>query len=172
MSSQRILITGPESSGKSTLARQMAWALDGIYVAEYARRYLIAQQGAYEEGDLLHIARKQMQLEQAASRHDTLVFCDTGPFVLAVWSMVKYGRIAPEVQQLVQQADYDLILLCQTDLPWSYDPLREHPKPADREALYQRYVHYVTTSGLPFAIIKGEDRLQQGLAHINALRNG
>ena len=136
----RVLITGPESSGKTTLARRLAWALDGRYVAEAARAYLNARGGRYTEADLVPILQRQLAAERAAAAAGaSLVVCDTGPEVLEVWSLVKYGRVAPAIAAARRAAYYDLALLCAPDLPYAPDPLRETPDPAARRRLFDRY---------------------------------
>lgn len=162
---KRILVTGPESSGKSTLARQLAWALDGIYVPEFARSYLQQTSGYYTEEDLVRIWQGQLSAEQCAPQllEGALLVCDTGPYVLHVWSEVKYGRIAPVIVQAVETANYDLVLLCKPDLPWQADPLREHPSQADRTHLFGRYVQLLDTQQQPYKIIAGNHRIEQAM---------
>ncbi|OAV45258.1 AAA family ATPase [Lewinella sp. 4G2] len=156
----KILITGPESSGKSTLARRLAIALSGTYVPEFAREYLAERNGEYEREDLVAILRGQQNLERAAelSGRSPLV-CDTGALVLYVWSQVKYGAAHPLITQAVAKMDYDHIFLCAPDLPWAPDPLREHSDPADRQAIFDRYVAVLEDFGLSYRVVAGEDRL-------------
>lgn len=151
---RRILITGPESSGKSTLARDLAWSLDAVYIREYAREYLQASQGIYTSADLLAIWQGQAQLQNNWSSKHTLC-CDTGPIVMYVWSMVKYQRVHPEIALAVQEMSYDHILLCSPDLPWRADPLRDAPDLTQRQALYAQYLQLVSDCGIPFTIISG-----------------
>ncbi|NJB85133.1 nicotinamide riboside kinase [Lewinella marina] len=156
----RILVTGPESSGKSTLSRQLAWALDGIFVAEQARHYLQELPRPYTAEDLPRIWRRQRRAEEEAlATGASFLVCDTGPEVIRVWSEVKYGYCDPVVLSAARQRTYDLTLLCRPDLPWSYDPLREHPDARDRMKIHQRYRQY-----LPGAVeIRGDNRLTQAL---------
>lgn len=155
-----ILVTGPESSGKTTLARQLAWALDGRFVAEASRDYLELHGSNYVEADLPKIWSKQAEAEDAARASSaSFIVCDTGPEVIRVWAEVKYGRCPPAVLKAYADRTYDLTLLCTPDLPWAPDPLREAPEPGQREALFVRYREL-----LPGAfIIGGENRLEQAL---------
>lgn len=156
----KILVTGPESSGKSTLSRALAWCLDGLYVAEQARQYLHERHGAYTEADLPLIWSVQRAAEDRATAEGTsYVICDTGPEVIQIWSLVKFGQVPTPVTEAVRERLYDLTFLCAPDLPWQADPLRESPDLATRQSLFQRYERL-----LPEAlIIRGEERVSQAL---------
>lgn len=149
----RLLITGPESSGKTVLAERLSAQLDAVLVAEYAREYL-GQKGAnYEEADLLAIWRGQKAAEERY-RHASCLVCDTGPLVMAIWSEVKYGRVHPEIAAAAAALDYDLILLCAPDLAWEPDPLREAPDAQQRWQLFKRYQNHLTHSGRNWHVIR------------------
>ncbi len=162
-----ILITGPESSGKTTLARELAWALDGLFVAEAARDYLEARDGQYTEVDLPKIWAKQAEAEDAARASSaSFVVCDTGPEVVQVWAEVKYGRCPEAIKSASEARPYDLVLLCLPDLPWAPDPLREAPSPQQREQLLKRYREVL--AGKPVTEVSGADRLGIALRAIAA----
>ena len=157
---QTIRVTGPESSGKTTLARRLAWCLDGIYVAEAARAYLHARRGSYTDDDLPAIWEAQRQLEETAlAERPSYLICDTGPEVIHVWSEVKYGHVARSVREAVASRQYDVTLLCAPDLPWVPDPLRETPDLKQRWELFERY--RVLLPGA--TVITGPDRVAQAL---------
>ena len=161
-----ILVTGPESSGKTTLSRQLAWALDGLFVAEAARDYLELRGGDYVEADLLQIWQQQAEAEDTARASSaSFVVCDTGPEVIRVWAEVKYGRCPSEVLQACTERAYDLTLLCAPDLPWEPDPLREAPDPAQREALFTRYRELLPEA----VIIQGENRLEEAIRVVTSM---
>lgn len=161
-----ILVTGPESSGKTTLARQLAWALDGVFVAEAARDYLEQQGGTYEAEDLPLIWQQQAKAENAARASSaSFVVCDTGPEVIRIWAEVKYGNCPPEVLHACEERPYDLVLLCAPDLVWEADPLRESPDLAQREALFTRYQQQLSGE----VIIQGKHRLERALNIIISL---
>ncbi len=163
----RILVTGPESSGKSTLSRALAWSLDGTYVAEEARAYLHELGHSYTEADLPRIWQRQLRAERrAVASGASYIICDTGPEVIRVWSEVKYGRCAPEVLQASQHHAYDLTLLCYPDLEWSYDPLREAPDQTSRLRLYARYRNLLPDAHL----IQGSGRVASALAAVSQKR--
>lgn len=160
-----ILVTGPESSGKSTLARNLAWALDGVYVAEAARDYLEERGGVYTEADLPAIWAKQEEAEDAARASSaSFVVCDTGPEVIRIWAEVKYGQCPPNLITETKDRPYDLVLLCLPDIPWTFDKLREAPNAEVREALLGQYRSVLKTK--QYHEISGEGRLEQALGII------
>ena len=161
---KKIALTGPESSGKSTLARQLATYFDAPMVPEYARLFLSLLGRRYVEADLMRIAAGQLRWEEAlAATGSPLLICDTELTVIKVWSEHKYGRCAPELSAAWARRGYDLVLLCRPDIPWAYDPLREHPE--GREALFERYEAALASSGRPYVVVEGtaEQRLRQAV---------
>ena len=169
---KRILILGPESSGKSTLAEALARYFQEPYVPEFARQYLQDLNRPYDFEDLLYLGKQQMSWEdELASKAKSYLFCDTDLRVIQVWSQHRFGKIDPWVQEELERRTYDLILLCSTDLPWQADPLREHPLPEHRERFFQQYLHLTKESGVPYRIISGnaEQRLRDSVEAILAL---
>ena len=133
----RIAITGPESTGKSTLAAELAKHFGAVWVPEFARGYLDELDRNYNYEDILHIARGQMLAEDNAAQQNNLVFCDTELLVTKIWCEFKYGKCHQWILEELQKRKYDVVLLCNIDLPWQYDPLREHPD--KRETLMELY---------------------------------
>jgi NadR type nicotinamide-nucleotide adenylyltransferase len=161
---KKIVLTGPESSGKTTLAKRLAEGHNTLWVPEYAREYLENLGRPYEESDLLEIARGQVKAEAKALRKaEKLLFCDTGMLVLKVWSEVKYGGCHPFIQEQLQSGRYDLFLLCAPDIPWEPDPLRENPD--DRHLLYEIYKKELKNLSLPFVEIFGD--VEERLTFVN-----
>ena len=158
---KKILITGPESSGKSTLAKKLAIHFNGGFVAEFAREYLKNKE-IYTESDLLQIAKGQYDLEKnIGSKHVDFLFCDTGIEVIKIWSQEKYGSVDPEIEKLLKLANYDLVLLCEPNIPWEYDKLRENP--LDRKRLFNVYSDFFLAEERTFNVINApiESRFQQ-----------
>ena len=158
----KVLFTGPESTGKSYLAQRLAKHFNTQWVPEYAREYLDRLSRAYQQEDLIDIAKGQFAWEEKwAAQAKNLLFCDTGPIVLKVWSLMKYGNCHPWIDQQVSQRHYDLYCLCSIDLPWSYDPLREHQNVEDRKTLYQMYKKELQNLGRPWIEVRGntEERI-------------
>lgn len=145
-----IAITGPESTGKSTLVRELAAMYECRAVSEYAREYLQSKP-SYDQNDLLRIAREQFQ--RIPTSTEQLVLIDTEILVIKIWSMVKYQQVDPEIEQLFNTQPVDFYLLTYPDLPWEADPLRE-----SKDTLHELFVRYETaleTSGKHYAIVSG-----------------
>ncbi|GHB39387.1 AAA family ATPase [Mongoliitalea lutea] len=169
---KKVVIIGPESTGKSTLAQQLAAHFNCLWVEEYAREYLENLGRLYEYDDLLRIAQGQIALEdRIAAQSDKLLICDTDLHVIQVWSEHKYGKVHDWVMQQIEQKGYDLYLLTDIDIPWEEDPLREHPDPAQRLYFWELYQSIVEKSGVPYQIISGthEIRLQRAIKRVQAL---
>lgn len=159
----RIAITGPESSGKTTLAKALAKRFGTIFTPEFARYYLGQLDRPYAYDDLERIARGQLQWQQRdAGRAKALLFCDTDLVVIKVWSDVRFGCTDPRIIRQLEQNPFDLTLLCHPDIPWEYDPLRENP--LDRQELLSLYLQELNRFQIPFIEIRGNDpdrRLRQ-----------
>ena len=170
----KVVVTGPESTGKSTLCADLAAALDTVWVPEYARGYCEALRRPYTQQDLLEIACGQLAAEDAALHQaNKLLLCDTDLYVIKVWSEHRFGDCPAKVLEQIATRQYDLYLLTGIDLPWQDDPLREHGDPRERTYFYNQYRDIVINSGVPWFAICGsrEERLQAALAAI-AAQNG
>lgn len=163
---RKIVVIGPESTGKSTLSKALAEALQSEFVPEYARDYLELQGNQYEFEDLRRIAEGQLQLEERAlQRAKKWLICDTDLYVLSVWSSFKYGKVADYILQQIATRHYDAYILCDIDTPWQPDPQREHPEEKMRQFFFKWYQEIVSASGRPFLIVRGneEQRLDRVL---------
>lgn len=162
---QKIILTGPESSGKTTLAQQLAAHFQTEWLPEYAREYLQNLNRDYEEADLYEIAKGQFLQEKKAVEKVELagenrMICDTSFLVLKIWSEVKYGRCHPFIlKQLENQTDA-FYILCGTEIEWEFDTLRENPE--DRDKLYFLYKKELEKLNAPFLEVEGspEERLK------------
>lgn len=163
----KILITGPESSGKSHLVKSLASHFNGAYVKEYVREYM-GESTEYTQADLMKIAQGQVDSENQVERKNVkMLFCDTGPEVIKIWSQVKYGNVVPELEVLYNKHTYDFILLCKPNIPWVADPLRENPD--NREELFQLYHELIDGSKTSYIVINAElnQRVNQGVNAVN-----
>jgi NadR type nicotinamide-nucleotide adenylyltransferase len=176
---KKIVVIGPESTGKSTLCEQLATAFDTIWCPEYAREYLMKYGMQYTYDDLLTIAKGQVALEDSylgrmANRQwaisneqqespdsrlptpDSILFIDTDQWVMKVWSEFVFGKCNQWILDQIVLRDYDLYLLCNTDLPWVRDDLREYPDLENREKLFYIYKDIMINQQVPWAEIRGD----------------
>ena len=162
----RISITGPESTGKSWLAEQLAKHYQTVWVPEYARKYLEDIDRPYTYDDILVISKKQFAEENSAAKNRELLFCDTDFCVTSIWCHVKYGKCHNWITTKLEQNHYDLYLLCDIDLPWQYDPLREHPEM--RTELFGMYRTLLEKHNFNYRVVSGfgEERLQNAISYI------
>ncbi|WP_192347539.1 AAA family ATPase [Algoriphagus sp. Y33] len=169
---KRILILGPESTGKSTLAEDLAEYFMEPWVPEFAREYLEEMEREYRYEDLVKIGKGQAALEdQAAEEAKNYLFCDTDQRVIHIWSEHRFGKTDPWVMEQIVRRKYDLILLTDTDLPWAPDPQREYPELEMRQYFFKKYLQLAKESGFPYLIISGDrkKRLNAAVAAITRL---
>ena len=172
MDIKKVVVLGPECTGKSALSDYLAKAFKTVWVKEYAREYIDNLSRPYEPHDLLRIAHGQLAQENAlASQANRVLICDTDLYVIKVWSLFKYGSCDPEILRLIAMRKYDLYLLTFVDIPWVADPQREHPE--EREKLYEMYLHEMKNQPVPFVEIKGsrEERRNRAKESIRKLLN-
>ena len=163
----KISITGPESTGKSWLAEQLARHYATAWVPEFARTYLEETGRPYTYEDILYIAQQQHHSEVKAGQHSGMIFCDTDFCVTRIWCQVKYGKCHPWIESELDKNEYGLYLLCDIDLPWQYDPLREHPEM--RRELFGMYHNLLREKQFNFRIVSGmdNDRLQNAIRFVD-----
>lgn len=151
---KRISVTGPESTGKSWLAANLAEEFSEPWVPEFARAYLGKLERPYNYNDILEIARGQYRAEEAlAQLAKEWLFCDTDFLVLRIWCLVKFGKSHAWIDQKADEHIYSHYLLCDTDLPWEPDPMREHPYL--RQELFNMYKSELEKRELPFTVVSG-----------------
>lgn len=167
---KRIAITGPESTGKSVLAKKLAEHFNTLWVEEYARSFLTNLNRQYVYDDILHIAMQQMHQEDLlASKANKLLFCDTDLLVTRIWCEVKFKKCHSWIIEEMKNRKYDLILLCDIDLNWEPDPLRENPD--NRSHLFNLYNKALIESGSGFNIVTGlgNERFQNALRFVEKI---
>lgn len=166
---KRIAIIGPESTGKSTLAEDLASSLDTIFVPEYARAYIEKLDRPYQYEDLLKMAKGQVSMEDRLSaKANKFIVIDTTLTIIRVWSEHKYGKCDPWIISEEQMRKYDLTILCDIDIPWEEDPQREHPHL--REHFFDLYKEYAEAHP-PFILVQGnrQTRLAAALEAISKI---
>ena len=168
---KKIVVTGPESTGKSTLCEQLAKKYNTIWVPEYAREYLLKLGRPYTYDDLLIIAKGQLEQEDriTASSKSPMVFIDTDMYVMKVWCEYVFGKCHSFILDEIVKRKYDIYLLCNTDLPWVADELREYPDLESRERLYHMYKDLMINQPTPWFEISGnyEQRLSNAISIVN-----
>ena len=166
----KIAITGPESTGKSTLSEELAAHYQTVWVPEYARTYIGDLNRGYTLEDIEAIARGQIKLEQQLQANATsILISDTDLLVLKIWSEHAFGQCPDFILDNLQQQQYNLYLLMGVDLPWEPDPQREHPHL--RQFFYDWYKRELQVLNVPFVEISGEQqqRFANAQQHIDAL---
>ncbi len=172
----KIVLFGPESTGKTTLATQLSEHYNCPLVPEYMRIYLQKkwdEQGLkVEKNDLLPIAKGQMELENKAATHaDDLLICDTNLLEIKVYSEYYYGGFCPEpIIRSLNHSEYDLYLLTYIDTPWVADDLRDRPD--DRLYIFRTFEDELKRNALPHGVIRGSEsqRLTLAIELIDKLR--
>jgi nicotinamide riboside kinase len=163
-----IVVTGPESTGKTTLCQQLACHFSQPWQPEYARQYIQNLGHPYTPQHVNHIARTQVkQMQEAQNSATPLFFFDTYLEITQVWYEVVYGRCPKFVHKHMAVAPIALYLLCTPDLPWHPDPVRENGGPM-RHSLYQRYQQLLTATRFNTQIISGNG-LSRTTAAIDAV---
>jgi NadR type nicotinamide-nucleotide adenylyltransferase len=170
---RRIVISGPESTGKSTLCTHLAAHYNTSWVPEYAREHLQKNGTNYTYNDLLTIARRQLALEDdiASTTRRGLLFVDTDMYVMKVWCEFVFGRCHQWILDRIAERKYTLYLLCNIDLPWVRDDLREYPDIEPRLKLFNIYKDNMINQHIPWKIISGnhEERLRTAVDAVNRL---
>jgi NadR type nicotinamide-nucleotide adenylyltransferase len=168
---KKIVIIGPESTGKSSLCEGLAAHYQCTWVPEYAREYLLSHGATYSFEDLLPIARGQLALEDrltAAAVHagHDRIFIDTDMYVMKVWGEFVFDRCDPWILGQIAGRRYDAYLLCRNDLPWVKDDLREYPDVSSRVKLFHMYRDCLINQSTPWTEIggQGDQRLAAGIA--------
>lgn len=151
---KKIIITGPESSGKTTLANSLASHYGVEYVKEYARKYLKEKGKYYDFEDVINIAEGQNKREKKATKSaENMLICDTDLLTIKIWLEYKYGRSDEWVDSIIATYKNRIYLLCTPDMNWSEDKLRENPD--DREELFEIYKENLEYYNLDFHIMEG-----------------
>ncbi len=170
---RRVCVFGPESTGKSTLARRLAAHYETACVSEYARGLLNFKDGRCDPEDIPLIARGQIASEDALARQaNRVLFCDTDLLTTTIWSDVLFGSCPEWIQEEADRRTYDLYLLADIDVPWISDGQRYLPQ--ERESFFARCVRVLESRGRRYVKISGswEERFAQACREVDRLLAG
>lgn len=158
---KKIVFIGPESTGKTTMSRLLSEKFKEPCVPEFARDYLVQRNGTYQKGDLLEIAKGQINSEETKIKEaKNYLFCDTDLIVIKIWSEHIYKTCDQWILKQISERNYDHYFLCKNDFPWQADPLRENPN--DGDYFYNLYKNTLFTLNKPFVELAGsvEERIE------------
>lgn len=169
----KIVLTGPESTGKSTLAKKLAEHFNTVWVSEYLRDFANEKYSRNEElvySDNLHIAEGQTKLENVSlAKANSFLFCDTDILQTIIYSHEYYGKVQPELENILVSDINTIYLLLNLDVEWVYDKLRD--KPNEREEMFKTFENTLIKYNKKYIVLKGKDdlRLANAIKEINNL---
>ena len=171
----KVVLFGPESTGKTTLSRQLARHYNSVWVPEYAREYLQNkwnnERKTCEPKDLLPIAIGQMKLEnKLAQKTSSVLICDTDLLETKVYSEAYYkGTCDPILETYALKNSYNIYFLTYIDTPWEAEDLRD--KPDERERMFKAFESALKTHNRPYVVLKGnkQERFKLAVSHIDKL---
>lgn len=166
MTVARIAILGAESSGKSTLAAALAERYRTLWVPEYLREFVDTMQRVPFESDQPRIARIQLEREEeAAAKARGLLFCDTTPFMTALYSRFYWHRVDEELARLAASHAYAHTFVTAPDAPWEPDGLQRESAEV-RAYVHGQVVATLDERRIPFTLLSGgiEARVEQAVS--------
>jgi NadR type nicotinamide-nucleotide adenylyltransferase len=178
---KKIVAIGPECTGKSTLCEQLAQHYNTLWCPEFARDYLLSHGMNYTYDDLLLIAKGQLALEdeyeslvvsqKSIVAGPRLLFVDTDMYVMKVWCEFVFKKCHRFILDMIAARKYDLYLLCNTDIPWIKDELREYPDLKTRQRLFLIYKDIMINQSVPWVEIAGGDdeRMKKAIQAVDHL---
>lgn len=165
---KKIAILGPESTGKSVLSIELANRFSTIFVEEYSREYFTIHDYKYNIQDLDFIAEKQLENEnKKAEKASNLLICDTEFITFKIWSDIVFNTTSNRIENLIKTHKYDLFLLCNLDVQWKPDPLRNNKH--NRKYIYQQFINILEDNNFNYNIVSGtgDNRLENAVNFVN-----
>ncbi len=174
----KVVLFGPESTGKTTLSTQLARHYHTVWAPEFAREYLQDKWNNYrktcENSDLIPIAIGQMKLENdLAKKADSVLICDTDLLETKVYSQEYYGGFVDKrLDEAAKANQYDLYLLTYIDTPWEADDLRDRPEM--RLEMFNAFEKALKDHNCNYILLKGdkETRLKKAIKAIDKILEG
>ena len=170
----KIAIVGPESTGKTALAKSLAEHFETEWIPEFAREYVENLIVPYTYDDVCNIALKQIEQEKNyendASANHKFVFFDTDLIITKVWFEYKYKSVPQFLTDRLKHGFFDLYLLCAPDLAWEADSVREHG--TDREFFFEWYKKEIEQTNKPYVIVNGigNQRIQHAIEALSIFK--
>lgn len=167
---KKIVLSGAESTGKSTLTRQLAEHFGVPYISEIARNYIEQLDRPYTYKDLQNIAREQVAAEaRVLAEKPPMVFIDLDLINTKYWFVDVYDCVPEWVEMEILHNKADFHLLCYHDLPWVADPARENP--TRRDYFYNLYKKEIERLEIPYEIVQGigDERLTNAIKIVEGL---
>ncbi len=150
----KIVVTGPESSGKTSLCLSLSDCYKSTMIPDKSREYLAKTNGFYCLQDVVNIAKLQSDVNFSRVSQTNIIFCDTDALTCLIWAQEKYQILPVEIVNLLQTNKPDFYLLCFPDLDWEFDVLRENKN--DRLRLFNTYYSKIVQSGIPYSMVTGK----------------
>ncbi len=169
---KRVILTGAESTGKSTLAKQLAEHYNTVYMPEYARTYIENLNRDYNYEDVVHIAKMQIEFEKAfLFKSNGYFFIDTGLIITKVWFQEVFQKFPDWLDDAILKYLPDFYLICDIDLPWEKDIVRENGTLEKRKYLMNRYIEEIKKYSVKFGVVSGQadKRLQNAIKIIEQI---
>jgi len=159
LSVRRIVLTGGECTGKTTLARTLAVRHDTTWSPEAAREAALAKAGPLGPEDVgpiarAHVAAADAALREATRRARPVFFLDQDLLSTVVYARHYYGSCPPWIERLAAERQGDLYLLCHPDLPWATDGVRDRPQA--REEIHALFAAALADAGARVVDVTGQ----------------
>lgn len=151
----KIVLTGAESTGKSVLSQHLAKHYNALVIPELARTYIENLNRHYTYKDVEEIARLQIEKEQGINSNESMVFFDTWLIITKVWLDFVFGKSPDWLKHHILASKIDLFLVCDIDIPWEPDPVRENGGET-RKLLQQIYINELRSFGFTYEIVSGK----------------
>lgn len=165
---KKICIYGPESTGKTILAEQLARHYKTLWVPEFAREYIAKHKNKFSYNDIEKFSIGQLQLEESAVKEaNKLLFCDTDFITTVIYSRHYFGKCPAFTKKLANRKRYDLYLFADIDIPWVFDPQRDLG--SRRKEFRKIFLKELISRKIPFMIVggKGKKRFLNAIKAVN-----